>query len=120
MGRLLELSPDEPLAAWAMMQMTRRTGDRYRDVSEKLRSRIVEWLKGRDAPEHFVTLVAEGGELDVRSRARRLEKHYRKDSGFFEPRRRKTRRTSRGNCKCKCKLQWKLRCDAKRNLQFAF
>jgi hypothetical protein len=64
-GRLLELSPDEPLAAWAMMQMTRRTGDRYRDVSEKLRLRIVEWLRGRDAPEHFVTLVAEGGELDV-------------------------------------------------------
>jgi hypothetical protein len=65
MTRLLEFSPDDALAAWAVMQMTRRTGDRYRDVSEKLRSRVVEWLKGRDAPEHFIKLAAEGGELDV-------------------------------------------------------
>jgi hypothetical protein len=64
-ARLLELSPDDALAPWAVMQMARRSGDRYRDVSEKLRVRVVEWLKGRDAPAHFVKLVAEGGELDV-------------------------------------------------------
>jgi hypothetical protein len=63
--RLLELSPDDALAAWGLMQMTRRTGDRYRDVSEKLRTRVIEWLKGRKAPAHFVKLVEEGGELDV-------------------------------------------------------
>jgi hypothetical protein len=64
-ARLLDLSPDDTLAQWAMMQMTRRTGDRYREVSEKQRLRVVEWLKGRDAPEHFIKLVEEGGELDV-------------------------------------------------------
>jgi hypothetical protein len=64
-ARLLELLPDEPLAAWALMQLTRRTGDRYRDISDKLRGRVVESLTGRDAPAHLIKLVAEGGELDV-------------------------------------------------------
>ncbi|MEX2139179.1 MAG: Hsp70 family protein [Pirellulales bacterium] len=64
-ARLLDLSPDDTLAPWAMMQLTRRTGDRYRDVSAKLRSRVVERLKGREAPVHFIKLVSEGGELDV-------------------------------------------------------
>jgi hypothetical protein len=64
-ARLLDLSPDDALAAWALMQLTRRTGDRYRDISEKLRARVSESLKGRDAPAHFVKLVEEGGALDV-------------------------------------------------------
>ena len=38
--RLLDLSPEDPLAAWAAMQITRRTGDRYRDVPEKLRGAL--------------------------------------------------------------------------------
>jgi hypothetical protein len=63
--RLLELSPDDALVSWTLMQMARRTDDRYRDVSEKLRRRIIESLQGRDAPAHFVKLVEEGGELDL-------------------------------------------------------
>ena len=47
------------------MQMARRTLDRYRDVPEKMRSRAIEWLKGRDAAEHLIKLVIEGGELDL-------------------------------------------------------
>jgi hypothetical protein len=85
--RLLELSPDDALAAWALMQMTRRTGDRYRDVSEKLRSRVIEWLKGRDAPAHFVKLVEEGASWMWPSRVRRLAKRCRRDCGFCEPQR---------------------------------
>jgi hypothetical protein len=63
--RILELSPDDALATWTLMQLARRTGDRYREISEKLRGRVIEALKGRDAPAHFVKLVEEGGELDV-------------------------------------------------------
>jgi hypothetical protein len=63
--RMLELSPDDALATWTLMQLARRTGDRYREISEKLRGRVIEALKGRDAPAHFVKLVEEGGELDV-------------------------------------------------------
>jgi hypothetical protein len=63
--RLLDLSPDDALASWTLMQMTRRTGDRYRDVPEKTRSRAIEWLKAHDAAEHLIKLVAEGGQLEL-------------------------------------------------------
>jgi hypothetical protein len=63
--RLLDLAPGDPLASWTIMQMTRRTGDRYRDISEKLRSRVIEWLKGRDAPKRLINLLEEVGKLDI-------------------------------------------------------
>jgi hypothetical protein len=52
-----------PSAVFVGMQMTRRTGDRYRDVSDNLRGAVRQWLIKRQAPQHFVTLVSEGGEL---------------------------------------------------------
>jgi molecular chaperone DnaK (HSP70) len=52
-----------PSAVFVGMQLTRRTGDRYRDVSDKLRDAVQQWLIKRQAPQHFVTLVGEGGEL---------------------------------------------------------
>jgi len=45
------------------VQLTRRTGDRYRDVSDELRDAVQEWLVKHRAPKHFVTLVGEGGDL---------------------------------------------------------
>jgi Arc/MetJ-type ribon-helix-helix transcriptional regulator len=45
------------------VQLTRRTGDRYRDVSDELRDAVQQWLVKRQAPQHFVTLVGEGGDL---------------------------------------------------------
>ena len=47
----------------ALMQMARKTGDRYRDVSDGLRREVLAWFKGRQIPPHFVQLVAEGDEL---------------------------------------------------------
>ena len=47
----------------ALMQMARKTGDRYRDVSDGLRWEVLAWFKGRQIPPHFVQLVAEGDEL---------------------------------------------------------
>jgi len=52
-----------PSAIFVGMQLTRRTGDRYRDVSDKLRDTVQQWLVKRQAPQHFVTLVGEGGDL---------------------------------------------------------
>lgn len=62
---LAALKLQEPLEPWVLMQLARKTGDRYRDLSSGTRSRILEVLKGRDAPEHFLTLVEQGGELDI-------------------------------------------------------
>ncbi len=48
----------------AVMQLTRRTDDRYRDLAEKLRREAVDWLSLANAPAHFVELVRTGGALD--------------------------------------------------------
>ena len=48
----------------AVMQLARRTDDRYRDLPEKLRREAVDWLTVLDAPRHFVELVRDGGTLD--------------------------------------------------------
>ena len=54
----------------AVMQMARRTGDRYRDLDDKLRREVVDWMQGHDAPEHFIELVTEGGTLDSEEQGR--------------------------------------------------
>ena len=55
------VDPTDPLAA---MQLARRTGDRYRDVSEKARQEAAAWLEDHQAPPHFGVLVRDGGQLD--------------------------------------------------------
>lgn len=63
--RLMELGFGDSMGLLAVMQIARRTGDRYRDVTEKLRTHAIDWLAGHDAPEHFFQLVREGGQLDA-------------------------------------------------------
>jgi hypothetical protein len=48
----------------AVMQLARRTGDRYRDLEEAARRSAIDWLESHDAPAHFVELVRDGGRLD--------------------------------------------------------
>jgi hypothetical protein len=46
------------------MQLARRTGDRYRDISEATRSTVLKAMQHHHAPAHFITLVQAGGLLD--------------------------------------------------------
>jgi molecular chaperone DnaK (HSP70) len=62
--RWMETATGESGELLAAMQLARRTGDRYRDVPDKLRQRILDWLASQSAPEHFVQLVRDGGTLD--------------------------------------------------------
>ena len=64
MGRLFETAHGDGMDLLAVMQMARRTEDRFRDLPEKLRVRIIDWLARHDAPPHFVELVRDGGALD--------------------------------------------------------
>jgi DNA-K related protein len=68
--RFLELAPDDPHTVWTLMQMTRRTDDRYRDIPDKLRERVIGWLHTRGAGKHLITLVHSGGQLDVEEQTR--------------------------------------------------
>ncbi|MGZ0165693.1 MAG: Hsp70 family protein [Planctomycetales bacterium] len=61
-GETSDLS--DPIVHLALMQMTRRTDDRYRDVSESLRTQVISWLETGGARTHFVDLVRRGGILD--------------------------------------------------------
>ncbi len=49
--------------AFSIVQMSRRTGDRYLDISPARRDRILAWLDRLGAPSHYRQLVAEGGQL---------------------------------------------------------
>jgi hypothetical protein len=49
--------------AFALVQMARRTGDRFRDISEPVRLRVIEWMKKNGAPVHYRHLAEHGGEL---------------------------------------------------------
>jgi molecular chaperone DnaK (HSP70) len=61
-ARLLQFKLDSP--AFSLMQMARRSGDRYRDIDDGLRERVLGWLDRNDAPPHYRELVARGGNLD--------------------------------------------------------
>ena len=62
----LVTSDIEPTAAqFALIQLCRKTGDRFRDIDDPLREQVVTWLQARGASEHAQTLVREGGQLDV-------------------------------------------------------
>jgi hypothetical protein len=63
-GVLDELDDGDPLPRLAVMQLARRTDDRYRDLPDAQRERAAAWLRGHDAPRHFIQLVEEGGRLD--------------------------------------------------------
>ncbi|MDX1963297.1 MAG: Hsp70 family protein [Pirellulales bacterium] len=54
---------DDPQVSWVIMQLARRTDDRYRDLSSTTRQMADEWLRGREAPESYIRLVTVGGEL---------------------------------------------------------
>jgi hypothetical protein len=60
----MELDYDDPMAYLAVMLLSRRTDDRYRDLSDKLRTQILAWLTKRAAPQHFLQLIEHSGTLD--------------------------------------------------------
>jgi hypothetical protein len=59
----------DAMTQFAIVNLSRRTGDRFRDLDESLRERVVAWMRARAAGEHALTLVAEGGKLDQEEQA---------------------------------------------------
>ena len=49
----------EPMLTFAIMQLARKTGDRYRDVDEGTRKNVLVALEGKSVPQHFRDLVSE-------------------------------------------------------------
>ncbi|HBO42385.1 MAG TPA: molecular chaperone DnaK, partial [Planctomycetaceae bacterium] len=63
--RIIDSSGDESAAGLAVMQLARRTDDRYRDLPEKPQREAVAWLKKIGAPSHYCELVERSERLDV-------------------------------------------------------
>ncbi len=63
--RLMDLAGSESETPLAVMQIARRTDDRYRDLPEKLRCQAADFLAAAGAPSHFRELVQRGGSLDT-------------------------------------------------------
>ncbi len=62
--RLTDSFGGGPAGPLAVMQMARKTDDRYRDLSPKQRDLAAAYLTKENAPRHFLALVQSGGQLD--------------------------------------------------------
>jgi molecular chaperone DnaK (HSP70) len=71
-GALVALRQSSDSLPFALMQLARRTGDRYRDVSEDARRDAVDALLAQQAAAHLVDLVREGGELAFEEQGQRF------------------------------------------------
>ena len=61
---LSTVSEQGPMADFAVVQLCRRTDDRYRDLSNESRQQSLAWLADNDAAGHAIQLVRDGGQLD--------------------------------------------------------
>jgi hypothetical protein len=55
---------DDQADCLIVMQLARKTDDRYRDLSDRSRQHAIEWLTRRDASKHLIQLIREVGQLD--------------------------------------------------------
>ena len=55
---------------FVVVQLARRTDDRYRDLPDESRQLAVDWLTNNEASEHAIGVVRDGGELDIEEQNR--------------------------------------------------
>jgi molecular chaperone DnaK (HSP70) len=70
LGALMGVRVPDETDKLAVLQLARRTGDRYRDLDERLRREAIDWLESHHAPTHFAELVATVGTLDREEQGR--------------------------------------------------
>jgi molecular chaperone DnaK (HSP70) len=68
--KLLEYGDTDAMSQFAAVQLARRTDDRYRDIPEPLRDRVLAWLQDASASPHAINLVRTAGQLDAEEQTR--------------------------------------------------
>ena len=63
-------STSSPIEHLAVVQMARRTNDRYRDIDGSVQTDVLDWLKKQNAAEHLIELVKEIGTFDAEEQGR--------------------------------------------------
>ncbi len=66
LDRLLQMNLADERSVFAIVQLSRRTDDRHRDLADAPRRKVLDWLATRAAPAHLVELVRVGGVLQER------------------------------------------------------
>lgn len=62
---LVKLELTDGLSSLALMQLARKTGDRYRDIDEGTRTRVLKWMERSSASNHYRELIANVTSLDA-------------------------------------------------------
>lgn len=62
--KLIQLSEANATVFLALMQLCRKTNDRYRDIEPEIRVQVIEFMKKHKASPHFISLIEDGGKLD--------------------------------------------------------
>ena len=62
---IMAYSQTGPMEHLAVVQMTRRTNDRYRDIDDSLRADVALWLGEQNAAESLIDLVHTAGSFDA-------------------------------------------------------
>ena len=62
--RLMKVDHTEALASFAVMQLARKTGDRYRDIDDSTRRSVEAWMDKVSSPKRYRQLVREVGSLE--------------------------------------------------------
>ncbi len=70
LSQLLALETKDAAMQFAVVQLARKTGDRYRDIGDELRGQTLDWLTASGAGDHARQLVERGGQLDVEEQNR--------------------------------------------------
>ncbi|NNJ25612.1 Chaperone protein HscA [Planctomycetes bacterium LzC2] len=63
-GLIKQSDDDDDPPLWPLVQLARKTGDRYLDLPRDAQLRVMQYLAERDAPSHWLALVRDGGRLD--------------------------------------------------------
>jgi hypothetical protein len=66
---LMKADHTESLASFAVMQLARKTGDRYRDIDETTRHSVDAWMQRVSSPKRYRQLIREEGTLETEDQA---------------------------------------------------
>ncbi len=70
LSQLLRLQADDVASTpLAVMELTRRTGDRFVDVGQECRDEAIRYLREMDADQRLISLIRDGGNTDAETQA---------------------------------------------------
>jgi hypothetical protein len=64
--RRMKETKNRPIDSFAMMELARKTGDRYRDIPESVREEVLQFFQATSALEHFAAAVREVVQFDTK------------------------------------------------------